>query len=129
MNDRLRKPLRAAVLIMASALALLSPGCEDPDDDFDHDPPAGLGTLYVDNNTGDDLNVFVDGAGLAGVGDFDERFYDLAPGVHRVVLDQDDGDRSYRDDVDVLEGRRTILDVERDSDDSDRYDVAILFDD
>lgn len=119
----------AAALAVAAFLALFPLGCEYDDDDFDHDPPAGLGTLYVDNNTGDDLDVFVDGAEMQGVGDYDERFYDLAPGVRRVVLDEDDGDRSFADDVDVLEGRRTIIDVSRDSDDFDRYDVVIYFDD
>lgn len=122
--------LRLLSLAAVAAFALLACGCEDADDDFDHDPPAGLGTLYIDNNTGDDLDVFVDGVRLGGADDYDERFFDLAPGVHRLVLAADDDeDRSYRDDIDILEGRRTIVDVDRDSDDFDRYDVVVYFDD
>jgi hypothetical protein len=128
MHSLLKFP-RPFTLAAVAALALFVFGCED-DDDFDHEPPAGLGTMYVDNNTGDDLDVFVDGRELAGVSDYTERFYDLEPGVHRLVLaSDDDEDRSFRDDIDILEGRRTIVDVERDDDDFDRYDVAVYFED
>lgn len=109
-------------------LALLQPGC-DLDEDYDHSPPAGFGTLYVDNNSPDDLNVYIGGAAMAGVGHHDTRYYDLEPGVYRVVLDDaDDSDRSFHDEVDILEGRRTILDVSLSAANFRRYNVLVFLD-
>lgn len=114
----------------AAGLLLCAAGCDlDDDNDRDHTPPAGQGALLVDNNTGDDIKVYADGVLLGKVGDYSDRAFDLAPGVYRVVLDEDDGSRDFRDDVDVLADRLTVLDVTVDYDafDSD-YDVEIFFD-
>lgn len=124
---RIQPVARAAALAAVAAALLGLPACEE-DDKFDHDPPAGQGTLYVDNETADDLDVYIDGAKTNSVDDGDTRYYDLAPGVHRVVLDDDNGDRNFRDDVDVLQGQRTILEVRTDWNDSDAYDVFVYFD-
>ncbi|MFH0953821.1 MAG: hypothetical protein V1873_05795 [Verrucomicrobiota bacterium] len=120
-----RVPLAACVVALgAFALA----GCEGENDDFDHEPPAGKGTLYIDNHTADDLNVYIDGIKVSSVGDGDTRFYDLDPGKHRVVLDDKHSDRNFRDDEDVVEGQRTIMEVSIDLDDIYAYDVFVYFD-
>ena len=84
--------------------------------------------MIVDNDTTDDISVFVDGAALPETPEGKYRAYDLDPGVRRVVLDQQGGDHNYRGDIDILEGRLTILEVEFDLDDADDYDVFIRFD-
>ena len=50
--------------LLAAAFALPLTGCDD--DEFDHDPPPGKGTLYVVNKTGDGMDVA--GAGPGGSG-------------------------------------------------------------
>lgn len=100
------------VVLPAAMLAglLLASGC-DSEDDFDHTPAAGQGALIVDNQGVMDVDVFVDGALIGEVRDGDWKAFDLAPGVPRVVVDEDDGDRSFATDVDILEDRNTILTV------------------
>ena len=100
-------------------------GCED--EEFDHDPPAGKGTLYIVNNTGDGMDVFMNGARVDGVGSGRKRYYDVDPGVYRVVLDADDSPRSWAGDVDVLADRKTIMDVGVDSGDYRRLNVFIYY--
>ena len=112
---------------MAATVVFGFAGCET-DDDYDHDVPAGKGTLVVDNQTPDRIRVYVDGAQVQNVGDGHERYYDLDPGVYRVVLDGDDTDRNWADDVDVLEGRLTILKVTDDLGDFDDFNVDLDFD-
>ena len=119
----------AALLLAASTLGLTGCDWDDSDDHEDYNPPDGKGALRVDNNTADDIRVYVDGEQLGTTGDFSDRVFDLAPGVYRVVLDQKDGDRSYRDDIDIIEGRLTVLDVALDNDPfDDDYDVNVFFD-
>lgn len=111
-------------------VALGVAGCDyDNDNDDDYEPPAGRGALLVDNNTSDEIRVYVDGEQRGRVDDYSDRPFDLEPGVHRVVLDQVNGDRNFRDDVDIIEGRLTVLDVQTDFDfGDDDYDVEIFFD-
>lgn len=99
-------------VLPALCAAVWLAGCDDiTDDDFDYVPAAGYGALIVDNNSPTDVNVYVDGASVGRVGDNDDKAYDLTPGVHRIVLDEDDGSRQWGGDVDILEGRQTILRV------------------
>jgi len=114
----------AAAAILAAALALMAAGCED--DSFSHKPPAGLGSLIVDNHTGDRLEVFINGIESNRVSAYDYEAYDLNPGVHRVVIQERHGSRSYRDDVDILEGKLTVMRVRWF--DSYSYTVDIYFD-
>lgn len=116
-------------MVLVLALPLVA-GCDwDEDDDEDFEPPAGQGALRVDNNTGDDLRVYVNGEQLGSVGDYSDRAFPLDPGVYRVVLDQKNGDRDFRDDIDIIENRRTVLDVAYDRDPfDDDYDVEVFFD-
>jgi len=116
------------VVLLAVSTAWLVSGC-DEDDYEDHVPPKGKGSLVIDNDTFDDLSLYVDGNYTARVGDGSERIFDLDPGVHRVVLDEgdDDDDRSFRDYVDVLAGQLTVLKVRADVDDIYAYDVRVEF--
>lgn len=111
--------------VAAAALVLPFAGCDD--DEFDHKPPDGKGTLYVDNRTAEGMDVFFNGERVPGVGSGDNRYYDLDPGVYRVALHGDDTDRSYSGDVDVLNGRRTIMDVSIDLENYRRFSVFTYF--
>ncbi|HMP90322.1 MAG TPA: hypothetical protein PJ991_08965 [Kiritimatiellia bacterium] len=110
-----------AVAIVAGILT----GCHK--DSYSHKPPAGQGAIYVVNNTGSDINVFINGERQDRVGARKKKAYDRPPGIYRIVLDQRNGDRTFRDDVDVLEGRLTIVDVAVDPTNFTDYDVAIFF--
>ncbi len=114
----------AGMLIWSAGLLA---GCDDSN--FNHDPPPGQGTLVVDNWTWDRLQVYIDGRLQESVTSDKHRYYDLRPGQHRVVLDGDDTDRLWADDVDVLEGRLTVLEVQDDSRDYDDFDVRIYLED
>jgi len=110
--------------LLASLAAALM-GCEN--DSFDHHPPAGQGSLIVNNKTVDDLHVYISEHYTNDVSDFDYEIYDLDPSVCRVVLDEKGGYRSYRGDVDVLEGQLTVLTVWRNPFSTSEYDVNIHF--
>lgn len=110
-------------LALAAALPWLA-GCDESE--YDYDPPAGQGSLVVDNYTGDRIYVYVDGLEVDSVRSGKHRYYDLEPGVHRVALDGDDTRRFWADDVDLLEGRLTVLEVQGYS--SESFDVRIYFD-
>ena len=112
---------------LAASLSLTLLGC-DSGKDFDHDPPAGKGTLYVVNYTPNDCNVFIDGTEKRGVDADDNEWYDLDPNTRRVVVDQDNTYRVFRGDVDILEGKRTILELSSDAVDLNRFDAFIYFD-
>jgi hypothetical protein len=120
----LKRCLAGALIATAG---LLASGCDlDSDNDRDHVPPDGFGALLVDNNTSRDLRVYVDGDERGQVGDYSDRPFDLEPGVYRIVLDQRDSDASWRDEVDIIEGRLTVLDVADDF--GDELDVRVFFD-
>lgn len=112
--------------LLAAGLAclFLSTGCEMDDDEFDHDPPLGQGSLIIDNFTYTDIELFVDGRLQGKIQDDDDKAFDFQPGAYRVVLNDEDGDRSWADDVDVLEGKLTVLTVRIDTAFSDDYDVS-----
>ncbi len=102
-------------------------GCESRKE-FDHVPPSGLGALIVDNHARDDIEVYADGVRLGRVDDWRYSIFDLKPGYYRIVLRGEDGGRAFAGDVDILEGRQTILDVSIDPNDINRYVVLVGFD-
>ncbi|MBU0678814.1 MAG: hypothetical protein KJ626_11945 [Verrucomicrobia bacterium] len=104
----------------------IASGCDD-DNNFNHNPPAGQGAIIVDNNTFNDIRVFIDGIEQTLTREDHSRAYDTAPGLRRVVLDETGGDRAWGGDVDVLEGRNTILDVITIPGNQLEYDVAVYF--
>lgn len=114
------------ILAIATMIAIWTAGCDDTE--FDRDPPEGQGSLIVDNFTGDRVLVYVDGLKMESVSAGKHRYYDLDPGVYRVALDGDDTYRSWAGDVDVLESRRTVLEVRGYPSASDSFDVQIYFD-
>lgn len=102
-------------------------GCES--DVTDHTPPAGQGSLIVDNRTSYDLDVYLDGRPQASTGSYDDRAYDLKPGTYRLVLDQRKGGSGTAAlDLDILEGRRTLAEVHPASWDIRRLDVILSLD-
>jgi hypothetical protein len=105
-------------------------GCDDLEDEknFDYVPPSGKGALIVDNLSPTDVNVYVDGGSVGRVGDDDDKPFNLQPGVHRVVLDEEDGGRRWSSDLDILDGRLTILRVTLDTGDFNDYKVDVEFD-
>lgn len=66
-------------------VALLCAGGCHEDDDHDHDPPPGQGSMIIENNTFNDISVFVNGAEQNETPEDRTRAYDLNPGVYRVV--------------------------------------------
>lgn len=115
------------VLMLIAAGLLIGAGCHDYGR-FDRTPPDGKGTLYVDNNTSDELRVYIGGARQEDVRARRYRHYDLDPGVYRIVLEGRNSDRTFAGDVDVLEKRRTVMDVTTDPGNFRRYDVLIYLD-
>lgn len=114
-------------LIAAAAILCAAPGCDTEEGYYDHVPPAGKGSLVIDNNTADDITVFLNGTNTASVGDGNERIFDLSPGVYRVVLDEEHGSQDYREDVDILSDRLTIMHVSPGLG-HDEYNVDVEFD-
>lgn len=113
------------VAVAAAAGCLLLAGCDD--ENFSHNPPPGQGSIIVDNRSVDVIHVYIGGLYANDVGDFDDEAYDRDPGLYRVVLDQKSGSRSYSHDVDVIEGKLTVLKVNIDEF-SWEYDVQIYYD-
>ena len=120
--------LRKFLYFTGLLVALLVLGC-DESGYYDHDPASGMGSLVLDNNSGDDISVFLDGLEILNIDGSDEEIQDLQPGAYRIVLSADHTDRSYSADVDILEGRLTILDIRSSSATSYYYyDVLTTYD-
>jgi hypothetical protein len=100
-------------------------GCDD--DDFSHDPPEGQGSLVIDNETYVDVKVYLDGYLLYKVDSYDDKTTDLDPGTYRVVIDEKGGDHSYRDDIDIIEGKLTVIEIEG-YDDYSTFMTRVYFD-
>ena len=126
MTKRTSKRSRWLAAGAGAVLALWMAGCED--DRFDHDPPAGQGAVIVDNYTGDKVRVYIDGEERESLKAGKHRAYDLEPGICRVVLDGDEAWRSWTGDVDVLDGRLTVLEVTTAAWAPGSYDVRVYFD-
>jgi len=116
----MKNTLFAVMLFVSLCLT----GCED--NDFDHVPPNGQGSLAIANHT-DDLEVYIDGEYLDKVGDYDDKVFDLDPGLYRLTLTEQHGDRYFSGYIDVLDGRITEVDVENGRS-YDEYNVDIEFD-
>ncbi len=112
--------------LVALSIMLCLSGCDDGQDDYE--PPSGYGALKLDNQTPTDIYLYVDGSEVGKVGDYSDKHYDFTPGVHRVVLDEHDGSRNWHKDVDVLDGRVTVLKVTLDAWDNHDYNVNVDFD-
>ncbi len=121
--------LPRVVLAGGCLTGLLNGGCEwkTTKDDYDYTPPPGKGVLVVDNLTASDLDVYADGRHQRQVDAGDDEGMELEPRQYSIVLIESDGWRKWTGDVDVLEGRLTILQV-RPAQQAEEYDVSITFD-
>ncbi|MCO5043919.1 MAG: hypothetical protein M9963_09415 [Kiritimatiellae bacterium] len=113
-------------LLALGAVALSLVACDWDDDKYRHKPAEGMGALVVDNRTGGDLRVYVDQIEVGKVSAYKDRSFDLTGGVYRVVLEERHGWANWRDDVDIMQSRLTVLDVARGT--STRLDVSVFFD-
>lgn len=116
-----------ARLLALAGLLLLFAACDDDSPWDDEQPPAGLGALVVDNLSSDRLDLFIAGELNGNVRGGRYRYIELAPGVYRIVLMSDDGFRSYRNDIDVVEERKSVIEISS-GDDIREYDARIYFD-
>jgi hypothetical protein len=126
LSGKRRQRVWPRATLAACLLVWIAGGCEK-DEFYDHEPPAGQGSLVVANESYGDLDLFVDGQEIGQVKDGSERILDFAPGVCRVVLRERHGDRGFGDDVDILEGQLSILHVRDDSVRWDRYSVWVEY--
>lgn len=120
------KTIRLRWVPLLVVMCVFFTGCDSSDDH--RTPPVGKGSIYIDNISADRLRVYLNGGEVESIGTSDERYYDLNPGVYRVSLDGSSTDRSWRGDVDVLEGRITIMEVFIDGVDYTTYRTRIYFD-
>jgi hypothetical protein len=115
------------LLVVLGLLCVVGAGCSGRDDD--HTPPAGMGSIMLRNNSGDDIYVYFDGHIADTRADAAETTaYDLMPGSYRVSLTERRGWRSWSGYVDVLQDRLTFMDVSVDLQNSVAYDVVLFFD-
>ena len=103
----------ALAAVLSAGTIFFAAGCED-----DHEysrPPVGFGRLVLENYTAEDIRPYVDGVARELVENGHDRAYDLAPGQHRVVLDQKGGTHlATVFEVDALENRVVIAEVRED---------------
>ena len=100
-------PRATRTVTAALLLAIFATGCEEKN--YDHVPPAGRGSLVLDNYTADRIRVFLDGGDAGELSRYGDAAWDLPPGLHRVVLDQREGPRHTAWDVDIITGRLTVI--------------------
>lgn len=124
--------IRHTAALAAGLFALLLAGgaCDyDDDDDYDRPVPPGMGTLMIDNETYDHISVFIDGVYQEQIAREDRvTAYDLPPGLYRVALEQRGGHGSFRDDIDVLPGQRTVIEVWENYYDESWFSTRVFFD-
>ena len=70
----------------------------------------------------------MDGLYVGKVGNYSDKHYDFRPGSHRVVLDEHDGGRRWSGDIDILDGRLTIIKARFDFNHSRDYWVDVDLD-
>jgi hypothetical protein len=120
--------LRSLVTAVAlGAVLTLAGGCNE-EVPADEPLPEGKGSLVLSNLTADTVNVYVGGVQTTVVAAVSQSVVYMYPGLYRVVLDQEGGTRNYRDDVDILRGRRTILHIGYSTADTNLYSVVLEFD-
>jgi hypothetical protein len=117
---------RTMAAVATGCLLAVAVGCSDQVVNNEVSPE-GKGTLVLDNLTADTVNVFVGGVQTSIVEAVSESVVYLTPGLYRVVLDQENGARNYRDDVDVLLGRQTILHIDYNLTNANLYSVTMEF--
>ena len=97
--------------LMLCMVSLL--GCVEDDDGENFDPVADQGALFINNDGFNPVHVYVDGERVPGrVGGGDSKGYSYPPGVYRVIVVDRETDRQlFRDELDILEDRVTVIDL------------------
>lgn len=130
MNRCFGEVIRSGRLLFV-ALAVLSvsglAGCESKDDYLDHVPPAGKGSLIIDNWTAGEVAVYVDGTNAMNVDATSSGISDMTPGTYRIVISEDGGNHSFRDYVDILEGNLTVMKIRTAAGSMTDYSVTTEF--
>lgn len=110
-NRTTRSVRRIGVAAMLVAVLLGAGGCEECcDASYSHYPPPGLGTLLVDNDTDNDISVYLEGVYAEPYARDDQTTpYDLVPGLYRVVLEERGGCRYFQGDIEVLPDLVTVI--------------------
>lgn len=111
--------------VLLFSLLISSVGCED--NEIDHRPQPGMGAIGIDNNTSADIEFYIDGENRGTVNDWNETAIDLAPGAYRLVLNDQDGERSYSGDVDVIVDKLTEVTVTTSITDYYKFDVVFVY--
>ena len=76
------------------------------------EPPPGQGSIFVDNQTRDGIEVFVNGFLALQIGRGGDDSLNLEPGLYRFVITQTGGSNAtFTQEVDVLLGRITVFEV------------------
>ncbi len=117
---------RGSGLAAVAAVVLLATACESDNPWHSNVPPEGLGALVVDNRTSDRLEVYLDGAEQMTVRGGRYQYIDFEPGTYRLVVMSTDGFRSFRDDVDIVKGRITVVEI-RSGGENREYNARIYF--
>lgn len=85
--------------------------------------------MVVENNTGMDFDVYLDGQSEGEVDSNDDVTFDIEPGELHVFLREQHGDHNeVSTDVDVLEDHLTIVRIYRDTWDWNDYHVTVEYD-
>lgn len=123
-----RNVSRWLAVMACSLVCALMAGCNEEVVPEDEPLPEGKGSLVLNNLTTDAINIYVGGMQTGTVAAISDAVVYMYPGLYRVVLDQDGGPRNFRDDVDILRGRRTILHIDYNPADTNLYTVVLEFD-
>ncbi|MDA3797537.1 MAG: hypothetical protein PF692_00445 [Kiritimatiellae bacterium] len=87
-------------------------GCEGASDGYeDHVPAEGMGSLVAYNRTATEFSVYVAGYYMGNVTSWEYEVQDYDPGTYTVVILQEDGNKNYTADMEILEGVLTVLEV------------------
>lgn len=114
------------LLVALTIVSFLIAACESDNPWHSNVPPEGFGALVVDNRTSDRLEVYLDGEEEMTVRGGRYQYIDFAPGSYRLVIMSSDGFRSYRDDIDIVKGRITVVEL-RGGGENREYNARIYF--
>jgi len=111
--------------LVLSALLTVVVGCEEFDDDVslgrNHQPPAGMGAIVIENDSFADWNVVIDGVHLGRVATSFFLVHNVAPGEHLVHMDEHNGSDTKTLTVEVTDGSLTVVRIKGNS---TGYDVG-----
>ena len=98
--------------LLAGAVVLLASACgSSGNGDIDHRPRPGLGSLVVDNQSDEAVEVFVDQSLVFRVREFDNEFVDLEPAEYRLVVNEQNGGHTAAENIDILVNRVLVVQV------------------